>query len=241
MPRFFCTQRQGDGFLIQGEDARHLARSLRMAKGEEITVCDGQGNDYRCVLTEFQGDQLVVAKVLEQHPSTTEPSVAVHLFQALPKGDKMEWVVQKAVEIGVQSITPVLTEFCISRPDAKSAAKKQERYQRIALEAAKQAGRGIIPQIRPLLTFQEALQEMQKADQALFFYEHATEPLQDLPSSLESLSLLVGSEGGFSPREVQQIEGTGTIRTLSMGPRILRCETAALCGVTLAMVRTGNL
>ena len=82
---------------------------------------------------------------------------------------------------------------------------------------------------------------MQKADQALFFYEHATEPLQDLPSSLESLSLLVGSEGGFSPREVQQIEGTGTIRTLSMGPRILRCETAALCGVTLAMVRTGNL
>ncbi len=241
MPRFFCETRQGDLFLIQGEDARHLARSLRMAKGEEITVCDGRGNDYRCVLTGFQGDQAVTAQVVEQLPTSSEPTVQVHLYQALPKGDKMEWIVQKAVEIGVSTITPVLTEFCISRPDAKSAAKKQERYQRIALEAAKQSGRGIVPQVRPLLTLEAALEEMAGQELSLFFYEHAQHPLERFPQPPRSLALLVGSEGGFSPREAQRIQQVENLCTVSMGPRILRCETAALCAVTLAMVHTGNL
>ena len=125
--------------------------TARMAPGDSLTVCDGAGCDYCCQILSV-GDS-VILKVVEQAPSVSEPTIQLHLYQALPKGDKMEFIIQKAVELGVTEITPVMTAYCVSRPDSKSMEKKLARYQKIALEASKQCGRGRIPQVHPLLNF----------------------------------------------------------------------------------------
>ena len=136
MPRFFTQTISREGGSITGDDAKHIAKVLRMKIGEELTVCDTKGYDYHCMI-ESLSDKEVTLKVLSAEESQSEPSVKVHLYQAMPKGDKLELIIQKAVELGVDSITPVMTRRCVSKPDAKSMAKKLERYNRIALEAAK--------------------------------------------------------------------------------------------------------
>ena len=149
MPRFYIDPPAGDFITLTGEDARHICRSLRMSAGETLVLCDGAGNDYNGVLRQADG-QTATVEILSRHPSQTEPSVFIRLFQALPKGDKMEWILQKAVELGASEIVPVLTERCISRPDEKSMDKKLARWQKIAVEASKQCGRGRIPAVCPL-------------------------------------------------------------------------------------------
>ena len=161
-------------------------------------------------------------------PSRGEPPVRITLYQAMPKGDKLEFIVQKAVELGAAEIVPVLTSRCISRPDPRTMEKKRERLQKIALEAAKQSGRGMIPRVGPLLSWKEALEGMNRDQLAILFYEEAREPLGPLLRSRPaSVSLLIGSEGGFSPEEAREAEERG-LRPCTMGPRILRCETAPL-------------
>ena len=173
MPRFFTQTISREGGSITGDDAKHIAKVLRMKIGEELTVCDTKGYDYHCMI-ESLSDKEVTLKVLSAEESQSEPSVKVHLYQAMPKGDKLELIIQKAVELGVDSITPVMTRRCVSKPDAKSMAKKLERYNRIALEAAKQSGRGKIPQVKPLLELNEALDEMAETSCPILFYENAT-------------------------------------------------------------------
>ena len=150
------------------------------------------------------------------------------LYQALPKGDKLELIVQKAVELGVSAIVPVLTGRCVSRPDPKGMEKKRERLQRIAREAAGQSGRGIVPEVRPLLPWEKALAELAQSPCPVLFYEEARDPFGPLlePRPGE-IALMVGSEGGFSPEEAEEARGRG-VRLCTMGPRILRCETAPL-------------
>ncbi|MEG1942545.1 MAG: 16S rRNA (uracil(1498)-N(3))-methyltransferase [Angelakisella sp.] len=227
MPRFFTTEIDHKTGMVTGEDARHITCALRCRAGEEITLCDGRGTDYHCRIAEAD-EHCVRLEVLEHFPSASEPPVVIRLFQALPKADKLELIVQKAVELGVSEIIPVLTDRCVSRPDEKAMAKKRERLNRIASEAAKQCGRGIIPQVGSMLTLPNAIAEMTKAEAAILFYENATARLGELLAKKPcTISILIGAEGGFAPEEVMQAEQAG-LAVCTMGRRILRCETAPM-------------
>lgn len=231
MPRFFVTQdRISNGIVtIVGDDAFHISRSLRMAAGEHITVCDQSGVEYDCVLVGFGNE--VTAEVVSRSASLTEPPFSATLWQALPKGDKLDTVIQKSVECGIHSIALFESEHCIVRYDRASDAKKAERRSRIAAEAAKQSGRGIIPSVSSPVSFDEMLERAAKADLALFCYEgDSTVPLgklldTPLPQN-PTVSVVVGPEGGFSPDEAEKARKAGMLM-VGLGPRILRTETVA--------------
>lgn len=245
MPRFFTQDITEAGGCITGEDAKHIAKVLRMKVGDELTVCDTKGRDYDCMIEEIGAGE-VRLKVLSVAPSQSEPDVRVHLYQAMPKADKMETIIQKAVELGAASITPVMTRRCVSRPDAKSMDKKLVRYNRIALEAAKQCGRGVVPPVLPLLELLQALEQMQRTGCPILFYENATAPAkQVIAKARESgkepeIAVLIGAEGGFDEDEVA-LAMEHSCHILSLGKRILRCETAPLAALTILMYETGNM
>ncbi len=237
MPRFFVSKEQitENTVTITGDDAHHISRALRMATGEMITVCDMQGTDYECELTDFLPDR-VLARVLHVQACQTEPPYRAHVYQALPKGDKLDSVIQKAVECGAYALTTFESERCVVRLKGENEGKKVERRQRIALEAAKQSGRGIVPTVYPTMPFAAALREAARADLALFCYEgDGTEPL---PLAIErtikdqkwegipTVSVMIGSEGGFSPTEAEAARAAGMI-PVGLGKRILRTETAS--------------
>ena len=234
MPRFFVNaDRISDGIVtLVGDDAHHVSRSLRMAAGEQITVCDGEGTEYQCELTAFLPDR-VEARILSSEPTATEPPYRATVFQALPKGEKLDSIIQKAVECGAHELVLFESERCVVRIKDNDKDKKSDRRNRIALEAAKQCGRGMIPAVQPPVRFREAVKQAAEADLALFCYEgEGTEPLpQVLKRCREQamrgrISLMVGSEGGFAPAEVEAAREAGMI-PVGLGRRILRTETAA--------------
>lgn len=230
MPKFFVRQDQIEGEIItlRGDDAFHISRSLRMAKGEHITVCDMQANEYDCILRDFPADS-VVAEILSSRKADTESPVKIYLYQALPKGDKLDTVIQKSVECGVHEIVLFESERCVVKSKKEAEERKNERRNRIALEAAKQSGRGYVPQVRGTLSFAEAVKEATKTDLCLFCYEGETEAT--LKSALAkvgeigSVSIIIGSEGGFSVNEAVFARESGAV-SVSLGKRILRTETA---------------
>ena len=173
-------------------------------------------------------------------PNASEPSLAVTLYMGLPKADKLEWIIQKAVELGVTAIVPVVTARSIARVDGKDAEKKRTRWQKIAAEAAGQSGRGIIPTVEAPISFKQALPRL-AAENTLLCYEGGGQPIGQLVSREDTaLSLVVGPEGGFDPAEVAAVTaGGGRIATL--GPRILRCETAPIAALAVVMERSGNM
>ena len=241
MPRFFLSEPPIDHTVtLTGDDAAHIARSLRMAVGETVVLCDGQGTDYTAELTDIT-PQAVTAQILSSAPSTGEPSVRVVLFQGLPKGDKMEWIIQKSVELGVAEIVPFAAARSISRPDGASAAKKTARWQKIADEAAGQSQRGALPCVRPLISFSEALRAAAECERVFLCYEGGGAALhtllQDKP---RSVALFIGPEGGFAPEEVAAAEQSGAVR-ITLGPRILRTETAPLAALSVVMFATDNM
>lgn len=242
MPRFFTGEIDGETAVIRGEDARHMALSLRMKAGEQVVVCDCKGNDYHCVISEI-APQIVQLQVQQTNPSASEPGVFVTLYQAMPKGDKFEGIVQKSVELGVGRIVPMLTHRCISRPDEKSMRKKILRYERIALEAAKQSGRGIVPQIGSLLNFEQAIGEVcAKGQTGILFYENADLPLRGTLAEFSGtqISIFIGSEGGFELSEASYAREEG-FSICSLGSRILRCETAPLAAISAMMYALGEM
>ena len=170
MARFFIEGSPGTEYTLSGEDGRHIARSLRMRVGETLTLCDGCGQDFTCEITAISGDDVTVS-VLHQQVNPAEPTLQVTVYQGLPKSDKMDWIAQKIVESGAVRLVPVMTTRCISRPDGKAAEKKVQRWQKIAEEAAKQSGRGIIPQVAPLTEFAKAVEEASQQGAVFFFYE----------------------------------------------------------------------
>ena len=242
MPRFFqhmnTPAEVGDTLRIGGQDGVHIRRSLRMQAGEELTVCDGQGHDYAAVIEGFDGEDVFLS-VKNRTVTVTEPSVRVTLYQGLPKGDKMEWIIQKAVELGVFRIVPVVTSRSIAKPGEK-AARKTERWQKIAAEAAGQCGRGILPEVTMPVSFREALPAMTAAP-LLVCYEAGGQPFSELLKTTPAeIGVFVGPEGGISPAEVDAlVAGGGQCATL--GKRILRCETAPIAALTLLMGLTGNM
>lgn len=237
MPRFFAKP-GAHTVTLTGEQAAHIQKSLRMHPGEQLTVCDG-GWDYLCSIRAFENGN-VVCDILQRQQNETEPDLDVTLYYCLPKGDKLEFVIQKAVELGVSRIVPVLSSRCVSRPDEKSAAKKLTRYNKIALSACEQSGRGKCVPVLPTLPFAKAIEQLRDYDRSLFFYEGGGAPLQQAVTACRSLAMLIGPEGGFSPEEATAAQDAGAV-PVTLGKRILRTETAPLVALTAVMLLTGNM
>lgn len=241
MPRFFMNNplAVGNTAVIDGADARHIAGALRMTVGEVLTLCDGAGTDYACTITAVNKDT-VEATVDAAAPTASEPTLAVTLYMGMPKGDKLELVIQKAVELGVTAVVPVITARSIVRVGGKDAEKKQVRLQRIAAEAAGQSGRGIIPTVEAPISWKAALARL-ASENALLCYEGGGAPIGTLVTPADTaVSLVVGPEGGFDPAEVDAVIAAGG-KIATLGPRILRCETAPLAALAVLMEKSGNM
>lgn len=242
MTQFFVQPEEltGDMLILTGENAAH-AKVLRLKAGEQVLLCDGQGRECLCAVQDVTPGQLSLT-VQERRESAAEPGVRVSVYMAFPKADKLEHVIQKATELGAYEIVAFPSARCISRPDEKSLRKKQERWQKIARSAAEQSGRGRIPQVVILPSFQEALRRGAQADKPLLFYEN--EQATTLQMALthgdwSSVALLTGPEGGLEASEVQLAREAG-FGVCTLGPRILRCETAPLCALSAVMYAAGE-
>ena len=235
MPRFFVSKENINEeeriISILGEDAFHIARSLRMAVGDSLTVCDGEGRDYDCTLTKIR-DSEVNCEILNVIGCPAEPPYKATVYQALVKGERLDVAIQKSVEFGASAIVPFESSRCIVRMKGEKEGSKSQRRRRIAAEAAKQCGRGIVPEVTEPMSFGDMLEEAAKCDLAIFCYEKEGERM--LGTMLESLraeppksvAIVVGPEGGFSPEEAERAEGAG-LSLLGLGKRILRTESAA--------------
>ncbi len=242
MARFFVSPDAlcGDYIVLEGENASH-AKVLRLRLGEQVTVCDGQGKECLCTVSDVSPD-VVSLVVSDRQISASEPAVKVSVYMAFSKGDKFEHVIQKATELGAYEIICFPSARCVSKPDDKSLQKKLERWQKIAFSAAEQSGRGYIPQVLALSSYKQALERASKADLAILFYEN--EQARTLKMALQekvyqSVSLLTGPEGGLEPAEVNQAIDAG-LRVCTLGKRILRCETAPLCALSAVMYDSGE-
>ena len=227
MRRFFCDNITASAATITGDDAHHISRVLRMKVGDALSLCDGAGNEYEAVITAISQDAVACA-LGARHASDAESLVHVTLFQCLPKTGKMELIVQKCTELGVFSIVPVQSARCVVVP-GKDYDKKRERYNRVALEAAKQSRRAMVPQVLPLV-------ELKKIDVKafdLFLVAYEDENTVSLKQALRaantprSIALLIGPEGGLEEGEVTQLLKAGAV-SVSLGKRILRTETAGM-------------
>ena len=234
MARFFLshTQVEGDTVTVTGADAHHIAHVLRMRVGENLTVCDMQKNEYLCCIAEIRGN-CVICVIQQKKKNDTELPCRVHIYQSLPKGDKMEFIVQKAVELGAFSVTPVSSARCVSRPDAEAAAHKCRRWQRIAEEAAKQCGRGMVPAVGKLTPLKQAMMHTaEEGSLSLFCYEgDGTVSLKKVLEGFGTeksaeISVFIGPEGGYDIDEVSAARFLG-FPVVGLGKRILRCETAS--------------
>ena len=265
MARFFVDElpREGTEYRLTGENAEH-AKVLRLRPGEIVTLCDGKGLDCPCTVTE--GGALIAGAAL---PCPAEPAAKVSVWIAFPKADKAEHVIQKAVELGAAEIVLFPSRYCVSRPDSKSLGKKLERWQKIARSAAEQSRRGVIPAVRAADSFSEALKEAAAADLPILFYENEEQlTLHDVfsavgaplirpsvrtgapspegegfggrPGAAFTVSLMTGAEGGFSEEEIAGARDAG-MKICTLGPRILRCETAPLAGLTAIMYALGEM
>ncbi len=228
------------------EDAAHITRVLRMEVGDRILLFDGTGYEYTAVLTTLDSRECH-AEILERVFSEQEAKTRVTIFQGIPKSGKMESIIQKSVELGVFSIVPTATERCVAKLDhGKSEAEKQRRWAKISLEAAKQCGRGIVPQILPHVTFAEAVKQLQTMELAIMPYEvlgrKGDSSLRSILQSCqaEEIGILIGPEGGFSDKEAHLAAEAG-IKTIGLGKRILRTETVAATMLAMIMYEKGEL
>lgn len=228
----------GDTYIIKGQDANHISKSLRMQKGDKVILCY-KGVDYNCEINKLL-DEEVKVQIVSSYINQNEPSVKVTLYQGLPKYDKMDFIVQKAVELGVDKIVPVIMHRCVSKPSPQSYEKKLERWQKISQEAAKQSKRGKIPTILPFATFNEALSNINTDNCNILLYEKGGSRLYNIfKSGKSNFNIFAGPEGGLEESEVSAfINAGGSISTL--GKRILRTETAPLAALSAIMYHTGN-
>ncbi len=237
MPRFFVQTLTHPVTQITGADAGHIAKTLRLRPGDEITLSDGAGQDAYGRIVSVRPD-CVEAELLRVVPNRTEAELGVTLYAALPKSDGAELIVQKGVELGASRFVFFTSSRTVRRPD--SFETKLARLSRIAREAAGQSGRGCIPEVAGLLSFSEAVREAAQADIPLFFYECGGKPVRALYGGHErSCSVVTGPEGGFSPEEAEEAARAG-LHVCTLGPRILRCETAPLAALCCVMTLAGE-
>ncbi len=240
MHRFFVpAENVGNGEIrVTGDDINHIKNVLRMTAGEKVVVSCGQGTDYYCIIEDIQ-ETGVTLRIQEEKPAVTELPVRIVLFQALPKVDKMELVIQKAVELGASEVVPVRSRRCVVKLDAHREAKKLARWRAIAESAAKQSGRGILPQIHDSMDFGKALEYAQELDSVLIPYElcdviDESQHIVQRAVRQNSIGIFIGPEGGFERSEVEAAVRSGAL-PVSLGKRILRTETAGLAVLSVLM------
>lgn len=242
MTRFFVTPQElrAEFLTLTDENAKH-AQVLRLRCGEQVLVCDGEGRERLCIVSDVSPTRIsLVAQCTRE--SESEAAVRVSVYAAFPKADKLEHIIQKATELGAYEIVAFPSARCVSRPDEKSLPKKCARWGRIAASAAEQSGRGRIPQVLALDSFAAALSRAAGADTALLFYENErAHTLRDALESrpLRTVSLMTGPEGGFEAKEIAAAERAG-LQICTLGRRILRCETAPLCALSAVMYASGE-
>jgi 16S rRNA (uracil1498-N3)-methyltransferase len=242
MHRFYATPGdiRDNIITIRGSDVNHIRNVLRMRKGDKLIICDGQGKDYYCII-DSADTECVMAIINSSAESDRELSSKITLFQGLPKADKMEQIIQKAVELGVYEIIPVMTARSVVRlDDKKKEAARLKRWQAIAESAAKQSQRGIIPGIGAVTDFKSALEKAKGMDMAIIPYENergmkATVAVMDSLASCRTIGVFIGPEGGFEEQEISLARELGII-PVSLGRRILRTETAGICALSMMLL-----
>lgn len=240
MYQFFVDDAQiGREFVtITGEDVNHIKNVLRMKAGEKIRISNQQGRDYYCEISEVT-DTFVQADILNEDAASTELPSKIYLFQGIPKGDRMETVIEKAVELGVYEIIPVAMKYCVVKLDAKKEAAKVARWQKQAEAAAKQSKRSIIPKIHPVMSYKEAVEYAMQCDVRLVPYENergmqgTKEALSTIKAGT-SVSVMIGPEGGFAEDEIAQVKDS--MQVISLGKRILRTDTAGIAVMSMLML-----
>ena len=229
---------------LECPDANYRKKVLRMKPGDDVRISYGPGTTYICRISAYE-EQTAVLDIFKELDSDTELPSRIVLFQGLPKGDKMEWIVQKAVELGAYSIVPFAAKRSVVKLDEKKAAKKQARWQAIARGAAEQSGRGIVPEIHTVYTFAEALKMAEVMDVILIPYE-LEEGMKETARVLESIApgqsvgIFIGPEGGFEEEEVERAKESGA-HPVTLGKRILRTETAGLAALSILMYHLESL
>jgi 16S rRNA (uracil1498-N3)-methyltransferase len=239
--RFFVDRVEGDRVLLGKGDSHHLLRVMRAQPGDDFTVLVG-GVQYECRLTGV-GEGHAEGTVVASRPASGEPPVKVTLFQGLAKGDKLETVIQHGTEIGISEFVPVASRRSVVKLEPKKAAERVERWQRIAREAAEQSRRGAVPRVAPVASWQEAVARCGEFELALVPWEEGGEPLGEVlkgAPGTRSVALFIGPEGGLSPEEVAQAGAHGA-RAVTLGPRILRTETAGLAAAVAILFALGDL
>lgn len=227
--------------IITGSDVNHIKNVLRMKLNEQLLISDGKGNDYMSVIKEYTTDNKVIAGITEEQFQGTELPSKIYLFQGLPKSDKMELIIQKAVELGVYEIIPVATKRVVVKLDKKKETAKLVRWNAIAQSAAKQSRRSIIPEVNRVMSFKEAIDYAKTLDINLIPYENYKDMsyTKEIISGIEQgkdIGIFIGPEGGFDESEVELAEGAG-IKKISLGKRILRTETAGLMIISVLMYK----
>ncbi len=241
MRRFFTAPEavQGDTIVFDSELAHHMGKVLRLSPGEQVTVCTGDGMVYVAVLEQFHKDS-VTAHILETLDNQKETDVQIVLYQGMPKGDKLELIIQKCTELGISAVIPVETSRSIVHLDSSKAAKKIDRWQKIAHEASQQSKRVQVPTVGPYLSWKQCLQQLLQDDglTIIFWEDEQTQSLKALlksqPQKPQKINLIVGPEGGLSEGEVNQLRQIGAV-SASLGKRILRTETAGLAGAAIIL------
>ena len=242
MHHFFVLPQavEGDKVTITGPDVNHIRNALRMRQGESLLISDGEGNDYHCRISLIESG-LVEARVIERRESRELP-VRLYLFQGLPKSDKMELIIQKAVELGAYEIIPVITKNAVVKLDAKKERSRLERWQAISESAAKQSGRSKIPKVEKVMLLKEALEMAEGLNRILIPYENQSgidtmrKALEETGEDTRSIAVFIGPEGGFDESEILLAKEQGAV-PVSLGRRILRTETAGLAILSLFMMK----
>lgn len=242
MHRFYVNpnQIQGEVVTITGSDVNHIKNVLRMKQGEAIVICNGQGKDCYCIISKVSEGE-IIANVNSEKDTGTELKTRITLFQGIPKKDKMELIIQKAVELGVHEIVPVMTKRVVVKlEDKKKEEKKLERWQAIAEEAAKQSRRGMIPMVKPVLSYKEAIANAKQMGLGLIPYENATgmQNTRDIMNNVgqyNTIGVFIGPEGGFEETEVEHAI-QNQICPITLGKRILRTETAGLAILSMMVL-----
>lgn len=239
MQQIFINQsvKEQETFTVSGDDARHLSQVLRMRAGETLRVSTQAGDNYLCEIVALNKTE-VTLRVLEKMAST-ELEKRIYLFQAIPKGDRMETVIEKAVELGVYEIIPVEMKYCVVKLDDKKKASRLKRYQSIAEAAAKQSKRSSIPQIHDFMSYAEAVAYARQCDVCIVPYEcaegmEATKRVLTKMADASSISIMIGPEGGFADEEIEAVRDEMDV--ISLGSRILRTDTAAITTMSMVML-----
>jgi len=228
---------QGQRLEITGELVHHLGTVLRLSAGEKIAVCCGDGKIYQAELQDFGRDK-ISGEIFAETAAEQETKTAVHLFQGMPKGDKLELIIQKCTELGITKIIPLNTQRAVVKIEANKAQKKQERWQKIALEASQQSKRITVPEVSLPLTWKEAVREMQEGLTIVLWEDEDKTTLRQVLEELENvpqqINLVIGPEGGLTAEEVAELQAQGAY-CASLGKRILRTETAGLAALTMVL------